>query len=117
MAIEVPKEAENEVLKLQQYQQQLQILSMQKQNLQSQIVELDHSLTELKKVTKEDVYEIVGSVMIKRDKDLLVKDLNNKREDLDMREGVVEKQLDKVNKKATEIQDKVMKMVRGNDKK
>ncbi len=117
MAIVVPKEAENEVLKLQQYQQQLQVLNMQKQNLQTQVVEIEHSIEEIKKVTKEEVYEIVGSIMIKRDKDILINSLIDKKSALDLREGVIEKQLDKITKKTTEIQEKVMKMVKGNDKK
>jgi prefoldin beta subunit len=117
MAIEVPKEAEGEVQKLQQYQQQLQLLSMQKQNLQAQILEIDHSLEELKKVTKEEVYEIVGTVMIKRDKNLLENSLNEKKQSLDLRQNVIEKQLDKISRKTQELQETVMKIVRGENKK
>jgi len=113
MAIQVPKEAENEVMKLQQFQQQLQLLTMQKQNLQTQIIEIEHSIEELKKVTKEDVYEIVGTILIKRDSDLLKNSLLDRKEEIDLRQNVIEKQLDKVSKKAGEIQEKVMKMVKG----
>ncbi|VVB76138.1 Prefoldin subunit beta [Candidatus Tiddalikarchaeum anstoanum] len=113
MAIEVPKEAENDVLKMQQLQQQLQFLSMQKQTLQTQSLELEHSTEELKKVVKEDVFEIVGAVMIKRDKDLLINDLIEKKRTLDLRQNAVEKQIDKVTAKVNEIQEKVMKMVKG----
>lgn len=117
MAIEVPKEAEGEVQKLQQYQQQLQLLAMQRQNVQAQMLEIEHSLEELKKVTKEEVYEIVGTIMIKRDKDLLKSALDDKKQTLDLRQNVIEKQLDKISKKTQEVQDKVMKMVKGEDKK
>lgn len=112
MAIEVPKEAEADVLKLQQYQQQLQFLMMQKQGLQTQVLELEHSMFELKKINKKDVYEIVGTIMVKRDKDILLKDLIDKKKTLDLRLTVTEKQVDKITKKTNEINEKVIKMVR-----
>lgn len=117
MAIEVPKEAQGEVQKLQQYQQQMQLLNMQKQNLQSQILEIEHSIDEVKKVTKQDVYEIVGTIMIKRDRQLLENSLNEKKESLMLRQNVIEKQLDKMTKKTQEVQEKVMEMVKGEGKK
>ena len=116
MAVEVPKKAEDEVLKLQQYQQQLQMLSMQKQQLQSQVLEIEHSIKEIDNVTKEDVYEIVGTIMIKRDKHLLKNALMDKKKTIDLRQGVIEKQLDKISKKTSEIQAKVMEMIKGDSK-
>ena len=113
MAIEVPREAENDVMKLQQLQQQMQFLTMQKQSLQNQSLELEHSTEELKKVVSEDVFEIVGAIMIKRDKDLLLNDLVERKHTIDLRQSAVEKQVDKVAAKTQELQEKVMKMVKG----
>ncbi len=113
MAIDVPKEAEQEVIKLQQYQQQFQMLNMQKQNIQNQLIEAEHSLEELKKLGKEETYEIVGTVMIKKDKEELINSLAEKKQSLELRDSVISKQADKISQKMAETQQKVMKMVRG----
>ncbi len=114
MAIVVPKEAKEEVMKLQQYQEQLQMLNMEKQNISSNILNINHSIEELKKVTKEDVYEIVGTVMIKRDKDMLINSLVEKKESLELKDNVLSKQIDRLSSKVNELQKKIMKMVGGN---
>ncbi len=79
-------------------------------------MELEHSTDELKNLVNEEVYEIVGAVMIKRDKDTLLSNLIEKKKTLDLRENAVEKQIDKITAKTNEIQDKVMKMVKGGKK-
>ncbi len=114
MAIVVPKEAKEEVMKLQQYQEQLQMLNMEKQNISSNILNINHSIEELRKVTKESVYEIVGTVMIKRDKDMLINSLVEKKESLELKDNVLSKQIDRLSAKVNELQKKIMKMVGGN---
>ena len=111
MAIEVPKEAEEQVVRLQQYQQQFQMLNSQKQNIQVQLIEIDHSLDHLNKVVNEDTYEIVGTIMIKREKEELINDLNERKSNLDLRNSVISKQVDKISKKLNDIQEKIMKIV------
>ncbi len=112
MAMKVPEESRADVLKFQQFQQQLQMLNIQKQNIQSRFMELENAIKELDKLTKEEVYEIVGNVMIKRDKDLLKEKLVEKKETLSLRQNSIDKQLDKINKKVTELQKKIMKKVK-----
>jgi len=98
--------SENDVLKIQQYQQQLQVFSMQKQSLQSQLMEFENSIEELNNSTKEEVYKIVGTIMIKKDKIELLSELNESKEKTDLRMSVINKQIDKISKKIKEIQGK-----------
>ncbi|MDD2678892.1 MAG: prefoldin subunit [Candidatus Nanoarchaeia archaeon] len=116
MAIEIPKGAEEEVAKLQQYQQQYQMLGMQKQNIQNQLIEMNHSLEELKKLGEQETYEIVGAVMIKKGKEELIISLSEKMQSLELRDSVISKQIDKIYGKMNEAQEKVMKMVKGGKK-
>lgn len=116
MTIDVPKEAEADVQKLQQYQQQFQILNMQKQNVESKVLELENSLKELDKVSKEGVFEIVGNIMIKREKEELKKKLQDDKQDLDLRLKALDKQVDRINEKMQKLQEKVMKMVKKDKK-
>ncbi|MDD4353131.1 MAG: prefoldin subunit [Candidatus Nanoarchaeia archaeon] len=113
MAIDVPKEAEQDVIKLQQYQQQFQMLNMQKQNLQSQLIEMEHSMGELKKLGNQETYEIVGTIMIKKDKEELITSLAEKIQSSELRDSVISKQIDKISQKMTETQAKIMKMIKG----
>jgi prefoldin beta subunit len=113
MAIDVPKEAEQDIIKLQQYQQQFQMLNMQKQNLQTQLIEMEHSLEELKKLGSQETYEIVGTIMIKKDKEELINSLAEKKQSAELRDSVISKQIDKISQKMNETQQKVMKMVKG----
>ena len=108
MAISVPEESRADVLKLQQTQQQLQMLMLQKQNLQSKFLELENAITEIDGITKEDVYEIVGNIMVKRDKDFLRNNLVEKKETLSLHQNSVDKQIDKLTDMANKLQEKIM---------
>ena len=109
MVVKVPEESRADVLKLQQTQQQLQMLMIQKQNVQAKYLELENAIKELDKVTKEDVYEIVGNVMIKRDKDGLKNMLVDKKETISLRQNTIDKQIDKLTDMANKLQTKIMK--------
>ncbi|HEX33045.1 MAG TPA: prefoldin subunit beta [Candidatus Aenigmarchaeota archaeon] len=78
-------------------EQQIQTLMLQKQNVQMQLAEVENALNELKS-TKDDVYEIVGTIMVKKSKDELMSKLKDKQEILNLRLSRIEKQLDKLNK-------------------
>lgn len=108
MVIKIPESSRANVLKLQQTQQQLQMLMMQKQNVQSKYLELENAIKEVDKITKEDVYEIVGNVMIKRDRDYLKINLIEKKETISLRQNSIDKQIERLNKMANELQSKIM---------
>jgi len=109
MADKNEDEMRNKVMKLQQFQQQMQALSMQKQTLQVQEAELDNALSELKKVKNEKVYEIVGNILINKKPLTLRNSLNEKKEHLKLRLESINKQLKRITDKAQEIQKDVMK--------
>ena len=56
------KEQENKIAKLQTLEQNIQNYSLQKQNFQSQLIEVDNALYELKK-SKGQAYKIVGATI------------------------------------------------------
>jgi len=89
------------------------MLNMQKQSLQNQLIEMEHSLSELKKIGEQETYEIVGAVMIKKDKEELINSLAEKKQSIELRDSVISKQIDKISEKMNETQEKVMKMVKG----
>lgn len=105
--MEISKENQEEIIKFQQIQQQLQILMMQKQQLQLQNAEVDGAIKEIENTKEKEVFEIVGNVMIKKPKKEIMDSLKEKKELIDLRTSTIDKQLDKLNEKAIEIQKKL----------
>ena len=71
--------------------QQWQVVVMQKEQFVLQLSEIENTLRELEKV-QGDVYKISGSVMFKKDKDDIVKELKEKKDLLELKIKSLEKQ-------------------------
>ena len=91
---------------LQLLQQNLNNLSLQKQQFQQQEMELDSALKELP--TSSQSFQIVGKLMISKNKGDLVKDLEQKKEMTKLRINNIEKQEEKIKDSIKEVQEKVM---------
>lgn len=105
--MEKNKETENKIAQLQMLEQNIQSFLMQKQQFQSQQVEVDNALEELEKA-KDKAYKIIGAIMIESDKENLKKDLQNKKEVIDLRVKTVEKQEIQFKEKAEKLQKEVL---------
>lgn len=101
------KETENKIAQLQILEQNIQNFLMQKQTFQSQLMELDSALEELEN-SNGRAYKIVGSIMIAKDKESIKKDLQGKREVIDLRVGSIEKQENQLKEKASKLQSEVL---------
>ena len=99
---------EDKIEQLSIIEQNLQVLSSQKQNLQAQLLEVENALEELFK-SKDKVYKIVGSIMVLAEKTNLEKDLNSKKEIIDLRIKNFEKQENKIKEKMNQVQQEVLK--------
>ncbi len=75
---------------LQLIQQNLQNISLQKQQFESQLTEIESALSEL--ATSEKSYKILGKIMLLTPKDQLTTELSNKKEILQLRLKNFEKQ-------------------------
>ncbi len=102
----ISKETEEKIQQLQLFEQNLQNFIMQKQTMQMQIVELESALDELKKT--ETAYRIVGNIMVKANKEELVKDLESKKEVSALRVKTIEKQEAMIRERAAKIQTEVL---------
>jgi len=91
---------------LQLLQQNLNNLSLQKQQFQQQEIELNSALKELP--TSSQSFQIVGKLMISKNKGDLVKDLEQKKEMTKLRINNIEKQEEKIKDSIKEVQEKVM---------
>ena len=103
----ISKETEQKIARLQLLEQNLQNFLMQKQSLQTQLNEVSGAVEELKK-SKGNVYKIVGNIMVLSEKNNLEKDLNSKKELIELRIKNLEKQEEKIREEATELQNEVL---------
>ena len=99
-------DTEQKIKRLQLFEQNLQTISAQKQQFQSQLSEVESATKELEGVTH--AYRMVGNIMVKNKKEDLVKDLNEKEEMLSVRIKTLEKQENSIKDKAKELQQEVM---------
>jgi|YelNatPaOPRAMG01_1025707.scaffolds.fasta_scaffold133413_2 prefoldin beta subunit len=66
-------------------QQQLRNVLIQKEALKIQVNEIESALEELRKSKEESVYKVVGNVMVKKKKDEVEKELNEIKEDSELK--------------------------------
>ena len=108
-------ETQEKIQQLQLIEQGMQSFLMQKQQFQQQLVELDSALGELDKTNV--AYKIIGNIMVGADKEELKKDLQKKKEIVELRIKTVEKQETQMKEKAENMQSEVMKGLKDKEKK
>ncbi len=90
---QMPPWLQEQLMKMQQSQQNLQAIMQQKQHIELERIETDKSLEELKKASDDDmVYKHAGSILIKSTKKELIEELEEKKELTKTRSTVLEKQ-------------------------
>ncbi|MBT6823871.1 prefoldin subunit beta [archaeon] len=102
------KETQMEIGKLQMIEQKLQSVIMQKQNFQSNMLEVENAIIELKNA--ETAYKIVGNIMISSTKDDLNAELKEKKELFEEKIKTLEKQENKLKEDSKVIREKLEKL-------
>ena len=98
---------------LQLLQQNLQNLLLQKQQLESQVAEIDSALQEIEKTEK--AYKIIGKVMIACSKPELLADLKEKKELAQVRLQNITRQEEQLKKRFEETQKEVLSEIKKKD--
>jgi prefoldin beta subunit len=114
--IKLSPEAQQILMELQTYQQQMQTVLMQKESLNIQNMEIGKALEELGKTEHDDVYKAVGPILIKSTKKDLVKELNEKKEMIDIRVKSLQKQETRLKDKLKEAQERFEEIFKGQEK-
>lgn len=111
---ELPPWLKEQISRLQQLQQNLQAIMMQKQQIELEIVETERALEELSKTTTSDsIYKAAGPLLIKSEKDTIEKDLTEKKELANTRVMVLGKQELRVKENLKEVENKINQMLKG----
>jgi prefoldin beta subunit len=88
-------------------QQQLRNVLIQKEALKLQIAEIDSALEELGKYKEENVYKVVRNIMVKKKREEVEKELNEAREDFQVKINTLENFEKELTEKIKKIEEKL----------
>lgn len=107
----IDRETQQKIQEIQILDQNLQNILMQKQTFQLELNEMVNALEEVKK-TDDSIYKIIGQVMIKGEKEKILKDLEDKKKLFELRLDSLEKQETLLGTKAKELQSEAEKLMK-----
>lgn len=111
---QMPPWLQEQLMKMQQDQQNLQSIMAQKQQVEMEKLESEKALEELKKASDNDpVYKHAGSILIKAKKTDLISELEEKQELAKTRTSVLEKQKARIEASMKEHEQKLNEMMKG----
>lgn len=111
---QIPPWLQEQLMKMQQTQQNLQSIMSQKQQVDMEKLETEKALEELKKATDdESVYKHAGSILIKSTKQELIDELEERKEMANTRTTVLEKQKARLEETLKEQEAKLNETMKG----
>ena len=109
----LPPQVQQRLLRLQQLQQTLQAVLTQKQQLELEHNEVEQALSELEKLAdKAVIYKSIGSLLVKSKRTKVKTELNEKKDLLNMRIGVLGKQEERLRSQVKDLQTKLQQDLR-----
>ena len=114
MSQEIPPWLREQLTRLDSLQQNLQSVTMQKQQIEAELAEAEKTLEELVKVAEgEHIYKYVGSLLVKVSKEEITKELEEKKDISNTRNLVLNKQQGRLKDNIKELQVKIDDMIKG----
>ncbi len=104
--MELSAQQREDVIELQNLQQQLQFLSMQRQQMELQVSELTKAGDEVTG-SNGQLYRFVGSVIVPKEKASLKKELEAEKESIALRQGTFGKQEEKLKERFMTLRKKL----------
>ncbi len=104
----LPPHVQERLLRLQQLQQTLQKVLVQKQQVELELTEIEQAQTELERLEDDTViYKSIGSLLVKDKKDEVTTDLNERKELLNTRAKVLGRQEERLRGQLKDLQTKI----------
>jgi prefoldin beta subunit len=101
------QEVQEKINQLQSWEQNINSLIAQKQQFQAQNMEIENAMEQIK--GSEKTFRIIGNIMVASPKDTVKKDLDEKKEIIELRLKNLDKQEQKLRDKASELQQEILK--------
>ncbi len=107
---QLPPNIQEKLGRLQQLQNTMQQLVLQKQRLDLELTESERALKTLEDVPSDaKVYKSAGSILVEKNKEDVVKELEDRMEFLEMRSKVLAKQEGNTRERITSLQESLQK--------
>lgn len=100
---------EKTALEIENYNQQLQQVLIQKETLKSQLLRNEKALNELKNSTENNCFVLFGNVMISKSREQVIKELEEENEIIQIKIKSLENTENKIKEKLKEIESKLAK--------
>jgi prefoldin beta subunit len=111
---EIPPWLREQLARLEQLQQNLQAVQMQRQQVEAELAETDRALDELKTTPEgEQIYKYAGNLLVKVTKEAITKELQERKEVSTTRNLVLGKQETRFKESLKELQTKIDDMLKG----
>ena len=108
---DLPPWIKEQVSRLYQIQQNLQAIMMKKQQIEQETSETDRIIEEIRKIDEDNkVYKRYNTLLIKAKTEDILKELKEKKDTLNIRIEVIEKQEKRVSDNLKEVENKIIKM-------
>jgi prefoldin beta subunit len=113
MAEEISPQLQNKLAQFQHMQQQIQVISSQKFQLEAQLRDTERAIAELEKTSKDTpIYKSVGSLMVRaEDKESVEKELSEKKETIGIRIKALDRQEKSLIEKYQALQQELSKAI------
>jgi prefoldin beta subunit len=109
----LPPNVQERLLRLQQQQQTLQTIVMQKQQVELELTEVKQALNELETLNDATtIYKSIGSLLVKSERLKMISELKERLELLDMRINVLGKQEERLRNQIKDVQTKLQRDLR-----
>ena len=110
---QIPPMVQEQLSKLQQTQQNLQMVMEQKQQLELEQLETEKALVELNKANDDDaVFKHAGTILIKSNKKDLIEELEEKKELAKTKASLLAKQEERLKTGLKEQETKIQEMIK-----
>jgi len=111
--VTLPSQLQEQLLRLQQLQQTLQVIISQRQQLELENTEIDRALSELDKTSDDGlVYKSIGTLLIKSEKKKLIEELRERKELTTTRISILTKQQQRVEERLKELQQVIQEKIK-----
>jgi prefoldin beta subunit len=104
-----------DLIEYENLEKQLEVLLIQKHQLQIQLNEINHALEQLAK-SQGEVYRTVGSIILHTTKEEAEKDLSERKELIGVKVNAIAKQEEKLRATVMETQKSLQERMKGNEK-
>ncbi|HIP25452.1 MAG TPA: prefoldin subunit beta [Archaeoglobus profundus] len=111
---ELPPQIQNMLAQLQQLQQQLQMVVTQKAHLENSLKETESAIQEIEKISDDTpIFKAVGTILVKTNKNEVLKELKEKKDTFEVRIKALERQEERLRERIQEMQKKIQSLLGG----